>query len=172
MWKQNVPPLDREGKEVNFGKVPPTNPQSKIDSRFQMGSLKLFAGRVVREWLPAPVARTVHQARANWKSWRSNVNERRLIKQYGRFTPEMLRARLVAEGVREGGVLFVHSRMDAFTNFDGTALDVLDVLFNLMGTTGTLAMPSQPDPKAAKFDIGRTPTWTGLLCELFRRTEG
>lgn len=137
-----------------------------------MASLRHFTGQVVREWLPTSLARPIRQARAHWKSWRRGVNQRRLLERYGRFTPEMLHSQLLSRGVRKEGVLFVHSRMDAFVTFDGTAMDVLDILFEIVGSNGTLVMPSQPESGADKFDVRRSAASTGLLCELFRRTEG
>jgi aminoglycoside 3-N-acetyltransferase len=68
--------------------------------------------------------------------------------------------------------LLVHSSYDAFANFEGNANDVLDVLLDLVGPEGTLVMPSQPAQSVSKFDSRRSPASTGMLCELFRRTDG
>ena len=83
----------------------------------------------------------------------------------------MLHDGLVQQGVRSGCVLLVHSSYDAFSNLEGNANDVLEVLLDIVGPQGTLVMPSQPAQNVSKFDSRRTPASTGMLCELFRRTD-
>ncbi|MBU0506323.1 AAC(3) family N-acetyltransferase [bacterium] len=69
----------------------------------------------------------------------------------------------------------VQSSFDRFYNFDGTAEDVLNVLERIVGDRGTLMMPAHPRyniKTPSFFDVRKTPTRTGLLCELFRRKSG
>ncbi len=137
-----------------------------------MGLVRHYAGNFARGCLPTPVFRGLQRARATWKTWRHNAGIQRLLRQHGTFTPQMLHDELLQHGVRAGCVLLVHSSFDAFANFQGNANDVLDVLLDLVGPGGTLVMPSQPMPTVSKFDSRRSPASTGMLCELFRRTDG
>jgi aminoglycoside 3-N-acetyltransferase len=52
--------------------------------------------------------------------------------------------------------------------------EVVELLRELIGVEGTLAMPAFPiDPDPAKvFLVDRAPAYTGLLCEVFRRSHG
>ncbi len=137
-----------------------------------MGLVRHYAGNFARGCFPAPVLRGLQRARATWKTWRHNAGTQRLLRQHGTFTPQMLHDGLLQHGVRRGCVLMVHSSFGAFGNFQGTAHDVLDILLEIVGSEGTLAMPAQPAETTATFDSRRSPTSTGLLCELFRRVEG
>ncbi|MDI6449518.1 AAC(3) family N-acetyltransferase [Anaerobaca lacustris] len=81
-------------------------------------------------------------------------------------------------GVRKGDVLFVHS------SIDGLAMDVpprriLEMLIDAVGPEGTILMPSYPKlPSYMYFrseqvwDVRRTPSYSGLITEIFRRMEG
>jgi aminoglycoside 3-N-acetyltransferase len=81
-------------------------------------------------------------------------------------------------GVRKGDVLFVHS------SIDGLAMDIpprriLQLLLDTVGPEGTILMPSYPKLTSYAFlksgqvwDVRRTPSYSGLLTEIFRRMEG
>jgi aminoglycoside N3'-acetyltransferase len=82
---------------------------------------------------------------------------------------------LVELGLRRGDTLMVHS---AWTNLSGLASSpaaLIQALRNLVGPQGTLCMPAHAArgwPRTGVFDIRRTPSGTGLVTEVFRRTEG
>lgn len=109
--------------------------------------------------------------RAAWR-WRKLALQKRIYREP--VTPEQLRASLVALGVRRGQTLWVQSSWNDFYNFTGTPTAVIDMMLELIGSEGTLAMPAIPmdsDPnKVLKIDTA--PVSTGMLCELFRRYPG
>lgn len=123
--------------------------------------------------LPAPLEkglkRRAREARVRYVRWRDDVG----IADLGPFLRDL--------GVREGDLLFVHSSYDAFWGFrDASPLEVIRVLQELVGPSGTLAMPTHASGGSAvdyaargiTFDVRRTPSRMGLLTELFRRMPG
>jgi aminoglycoside N3'-acetyltransferase len=83
-----------------------------------------------------------------------------------------LRQRLIDLGVTRGRTVWVQSSWNEFFNVPMRPSEVVDLLRELIGVEGTLAMPAFPiDPDPAKvFLVDRAPVYTGLLCELFRRS--
>lgn len=82
-------------------------------------------------------------------------------------------------GVEAGQVLFVHSGADWLRTVEGGPMKVLELIRNILGDEGTLAMPSFPFTGLASeyvateiFDVRRSPSKMGLLTELFRRLPG
>jgi aminoglycoside 3-N-acetyltransferase len=71
----------------------------------------------------------------------------------------------------------VHSAYDQFEGFQGTPADVLRILRDAVGSEGALMMPTIPFSGSAHdwvaqrkiMDVSRTPSFMGLLTELFRR---
>jgi aminoglycoside N3'-acetyltransferase len=98
--------------------------------------------------------------------WLSKKIHRRLV------TADELRQRLIGLGVTPGRTIYVHSSWNEFFNVPLRASEVVDLLRDLIGPGGTLAMPAFPiDPDPSKvFLVDRAPVYTGLLCEIFRRT--
>ncbi len=96
------------------------------------------------------------------------------------FTPADLRRALRRLGVVPGDVLMVHSAFDRFSGFHGGPIDVVQVLQDAVGTTGTLLMPTIPFQGSAidyargdpVFDARHTVSRMGLITELFRRAPG
>jgi len=81
-------------------------------------------------------------------------------------------------GVKKGDVLFVHSSIDGLA-MDIPARRILELLLETVGPEGTLLMPSYPKLTSYAFlksgqvwDVRRTPSYSGLLTEIFRRMEG
>src|SRR5258708_22268066 len=85
-----------------------------------------------------------------------------------------LRRRLIDLGVTRGRTVWVQSSWNEFYNVPMRPSEVIDLLRELIGVEGTLAMPAFPiDQDPAKvFLVDRAPVYTGLLCEVFRRTPG
>jgi aminoglycoside 3-N-acetyltransferase len=83
-------------------------------------------------------------------------------------------------GVRSGDALLVHSSLDQFIAFAGTPTDITATLIEAVGDTGHILMPTLPFRGTALdyalsgrvFNVDRTPSQTGLLTELFRRSPG
>jgi aminoglycoside N3'-acetyltransferase len=85
-----------------------------------------------------------------------------------------LRQRLIDLGVTRGRTVWAQSSWNEFFNVPMKPSEVIDLLRDLIGPEGTLAMPAFPiDPDASKlFMVDRAPVYTGLLCEVFRRVPG
>jgi aminoglycoside N3'-acetyltransferase len=83
-----------------------------------------------------------------------------------------LRQRLIDLGVTRGRTLWVQSSWNEFYNVPMRPSQLIELLRDLLGPDGTLAMPAFPiDHDPAKiFLVDKAPVYTGLLCEIFRRT--
>jgi aminoglycoside 3-N-acetyltransferase len=82
-----------------------------------------------------------------------------------------LRQHLVDLGVTPGRTLWVQSSWNEFYNVPLRPSEMIELLRDLLGPEGTLAMPAFPiDQNPDKvFLVDRAPVYTGLLCEVFRR---
>jgi aminoglycoside N3'-acetyltransferase len=85
-----------------------------------------------------------------------------------------LRQALRDLGVTPGRTLWVQSSWNEFYNVPMRPSDMIGLLRDLLGPNGTLVMPAFPiDQNPDKlFLVDRAPVYTGLLCEVFRRTPG
>ena len=85
-----------------------------------------------------------------------------------------LRQLLIGLGVTRGRTLWVQSSWNEFYNVALRPSEAIELLRDLLGPEGTLAMPAFPiDQNPDKvFLVDRAPVYTGLLCEVFRRTPG
>lgn len=107
-----------------------------------------------------------------------HVRLRRYVQQkyprmYPRYGAAELAQALAEVNLPKGGTVFVHSAWDEFYNFNGRPIDLIKVLKDHMGPTGTIAMPAfslRFDP-ASIFDVRRTPTGAGFVAETFRRMK-
>ena len=81
------------------------------------------------------------------------------------------RQRLIDLGVTPGRTLWVQSSWNEFYNVPLRPSEMIDLMRDLLGPGGTLAMPAFPiDANPDKlFLVDRAPVYTGLLCEVFRR---
>lgn len=97
------------------------------------------------------------------------------IDRYGHFNIDQMREVLESVGVRKGGILLVQISFNRFYNFSGTAKDILLLLEEMIGPEGTLLLPSFPgysENGPFFFDVRKTPSQTGIVCEFFRRRPG
>jgi len=123
-------------------------------------------------WLPSNFKR---KAKSRWKSLRIAISR----KSRG-FSKRQLVQMLQQLGVKPGDTLLVHSSLDQFGAFLGKPTDILLALQEAIGPNGTLLMPTLPFTGSAieyirtprVFDVRRTPSQTGLLSELLRRSPG
>jgi aminoglycoside 3-N-acetyltransferase len=109
---------------------------------------------------------------------------RLLVRAYLRmrfaFTPADLKSALQQLGVVPGDVLMVHSAFDRFAGFQGGPGEAIRTLQELVGTRGTLMMPTIPFRGTAVeyalsdpvFDMRQTVSRMGLITEVFRRSPG
>ena len=77
--------------------------------------------------------------------------------------------------VKEGDVLFVHSSVENLA-VGIPPHKIIEVLFDIIGPEGTILMPSYPKLLSYDFlksgeiwDVRNTPSYTGILTEIFRR---
>ncbi len=82
-----------------------------------------------------------------------------------------LRQQLIDLGVTRGRTVWIHSSWNEFYNVPLKPTEMIGLLRDLVGPNGTLAMPAFPiDQNPDKvFLVDRAPTYTGMLCEIFRR---
>ncbi|MCX7735866.1 MAG: AAC(3) family N-acetyltransferase [Candidatus Kapabacteria bacterium] len=81
-------------------------------------------------------------------------------------------------GIEKGSIVVVHSSIDRL-NIDLSAKEILNALMEAVGEEGTLLFPTYPALPSYEFlisgevwDIKRTPSFSGLLSEVARRTAG
>jgi aminoglycoside 3-N-acetyltransferase len=79
-------------------------------------------------------------------------------------------------GIREGGVLLVHSSLRSLGKFPDKAAIVTSALSEVLGEKGTLLMPALSYEIVTKdnpiFDHAKTPSNVGYLTEYFRNQPG
>lgn len=78
---------------------------------------------------------------------------------------------LRALGVRQGGVLLVHTSFRAVRPVEGGPLGLIRSLRRAVGSEGTLVMPTFTDGTTV-FDPKSTPTYLGITAQLFWRRAG
>lgn len=72
-------------------------------------------------------------------------------------------------GLKRGDAVLVHSALSAIGNVRGGADAVIDALLEVLGREGTLLMPALT---GKLFDVRNSPTYTGLIPEVFRQRKG
>lgn len=99
------------------------------------------------------------------------------VKWFG-FGPADLLHTLRSLGIHGGDAVFVHSGMEAFWAWKGTVPDIIAVIKDAVGPHGTLILPTfsvmgtavDLAKSGAIFDSRLTPSRTGLISEIFRRS--
>jgi len=89
---------------------------------------------------------------------------------------EQIKKDLKQLGIREGGVLLVHSALGSLGKFPDKATILTNALFEVLGESGTLLMPALSYEIVTKenpvFDQLNTPSNVGYLTEYFRQQPG
>lgn len=82
-------------------------------------------------------------------------------------------------GIKKGDLLIVHSSAEGLQSLNCRENILLDSLFELVGETGTIALPAFPDETKLKeqdgikiYDPTRSLAWTGMLPNLMLRKKG
>lgn len=91
-----------------------------------------------------------------------------------------LRAVLASAGIAPGDVVLMHSAFRATNGYRGKPQDVIGVVLDAIGPTGTLVMTSMAYTSSTVeyletnplFDVRRTPSQMGIITEIFRRRRG
>lgn len=103
------------------------------------------------------------------------ANARRMTSAPGAFSivnDPKIEQDLRTLGVREGGVLLVHTSFRAVRPVEGGPLGLIGALQAALGPTGTLVMPTMTDGETV-FDPRSTPTeGMGITAEVFWRQPG
>lgn len=100
-----------------------------------------------------------------------------------KYTADDLIKEMCEMGMKKGSVVFIHSAMTQFYNYQGSALELIAKIIEVIGEEGTLMMPAYPKNKKklykqAKetseviFDVKKTPSGAGYLSEVFRTYPG
>lgn len=113
---------------------------------------------------------------------KSNVVKIRnkLMRTLFRYDAERLKSGLTKMGIVESDTLMVHVNFSPENGFQGTPLDLVNALAELVGEKGNLLMVSIPFRGAAydylalnkPFNVKKTISMMGLVTEMFRRREG
>lgn len=86
----------------------------------------------------------------------------------GRYSKNDLYNQLLNIGIRKGDIVLVHASWREFFNFQGTPEDVIYILEELVGESGTILMPTFGADKS-NFDVENTPSAAGVISEVFRK---
>jgi aminoglycoside 3-N-acetyltransferase len=94
------------------------------------------------------------------------------VRVHGKVAPAELLDVLRRAGLGGGSVVLAQTSFNDLATFDGTASGVLSVLRQVVGSDGTLVMPAYTLASSENeiFDPLTTPTYTGIVGELFRRS--
>lgn len=120
------------------------------------------------------------------KNLRKNIGKVIYKKKYS--AKDLLQV-MIKMGMQPGDVVYIHSSMKEFYNYQGTAEELIHVILDYLGSEGTLVMPAYPPDffsissscltekyrglqDEVKFDVKSTPTGAGYLAEVFRKMPG
>lgn len=84
---------------------------------------------------------------------------------------------MIKFGMKKGSVVCIHSAMKEFYNYQGSAVDLINKILEVLTPEGTLIMPAYPDPINFRdvnyiFDPENDSTKAGYLAESFRTYPG
>ncbi|MBF0466554.1 MAG: AAC(3) family N-acetyltransferase [Nitrospirae bacterium] len=91
---------------------------------------------------------------------------------YPKFSLTDLMDALRVLGLKKNMTVFIHSSWNSFFNFTSSPVELLEALIEEISPDGTLMMPAYPQQDVDYFDVLTTPSYAGLLTELFRRYPG
>lgn len=99
------------------------------------------------------------------------------MRQKQLVTAEDIKRGLISIGIEKGDTVLVHSSLSSFGYVKGGADTIIDVLLEIVGNNGTIAMPtftwdSFHDKQNIIFDLVNTPSEVGRITEVFRKRGG
>jgi aminoglycoside 3-N-acetyltransferase len=114
-----------------------------------------------------------------WRKWARDWRWR-IKRALYHFGPTHVRRALDQLGLAEGSTVMVHSSYARLSTFDGGAVELVKLVAEAAGQSGTVMMPTLPFTGSAieyvrtnpVFSVRRTPSAMGLLTEIFRRMPG
>ena len=101
-----------------------------------------------------------------------------------KYTADDIVCKMQELGIKRGSIVFVHSSMTQFYNYQGTVEELIFKIIEIIGSDGTLLMPAYPkepyklieeaknDSNKIIFDVNSTPTGAGYMTEVFRKIPG
>lgn len=98
---------------------------------------------------------------------KTNFKKRIYINKYDTNT---LFKELKNIGIKEGDHVLVQAAWREFYNYEGTPIDIIELLTKMVGEEGTVLMPSY-GLNREYFDLSKTPSAAGVLSEVFRIQE-
>lgn len=128
---------------------------------------------------------------SDWSLFKKNIHKRiGKILYHKKYTADDIVDCMAKMGMTPGDVIFIHSSMKEFYNYQGTAEELIKKILDYLGPSGTLVMPAYPKTDfrsivnkcllddyggiddQVMFDVKSTPTEAGHLAEVFRKMEG
>ncbi|EFC90817.1 aminoglycoside 3-N-acetyltransferase [Dethiosulfovibrio peptidovorans DSM 11002] len=98
------------------------------------------------------------------------------IEKFGFFNKKDLYFHCRENGIAPGNILMVHCSLEGMLTYGGSVAELMEVLFDLVGSKGTLLMPGLSTNMSSipprDFDVLREMTYTGIIPEIFRNTSG
>ncbi len=127
--------------------------------------------RTLKEVLPAGLVTTLKHGRNTFFAYWDRLFS---------VDKEAFRQGLRDLGIRSGEILYVRSSYDHMRSIRVTPVESIEILCEIVGSSGTVAMPTYPTTGLSQeyldenpfFDWRRTPSRSGLLTEVFRRMPG
>ena len=126
----------------------------------------------------------------DWALFKKNVHKNvgRLI-YHKKYNADDVVNCMVKMGMTPGDVIFIHSSMKEFYNYQGSGEELIRKIIDYLGPDGTLVMPAYPKnftslsdkcllqnykglDDTIMFDVRTTPTGAGYLAEVFRKMDG
>jgi aminoglycoside N3'-acetyltransferase len=130
-----------------------------------------IADRLFEAWSRSSIRKFLRKRRAA----RMKVAKARALSTYGKVSIEELSRVLRDVGVAPGDIVFFQCSFNDLHTLDGSPLDLLESLRNLIGPSGTLLMPAYthvPATGSKPFRAALDGTYTGIVSEVFRRLPG
>ena len=127
--------------------------------------------RLLTLWTRSALRRSLRRRRNE----RAKRMKQEAIERYGRCNAIELSEMLRGHGIAQGDVLFVQCSFNDLYTFQGSPLALLEALRQVVGPAGTLLMPAYTSAATSMdqpFQPQRDATYTGILCETFRRYQG
>jgi len=130
-----------------------------------------IADRLLEVWSKTSIRRLLRKRRAA----RMKAATTLATSTHGKVASTELARFLHESGIAEGDILFFQCSFNDLYTFDGSPLALIQLLRNLIGTSGTLLMPAYthvPASGSQPFRPAEDATYTGIVGEIFRRSPG
>jgi aminoglycoside 3-N-acetyltransferase len=129
-----------------------------------------YALKRLKRHIPEPVRNTI-------RSWKLQSVQKRLSSLPPFSENDLYRVLTEDLGIQKGNVVFFHSSAEKLRP-SFPLHHVLTILRDVVGEDGTLLTPTYPRQLSSEFlkndfvfDVRKTPSYMGILSELFRRTK-